>query len=205
VYGGRIPREGAYRLRQLVAHGVPAAVVAVYGNREYEDALLELRDIALEVGFVPMAGAAFIGEHSYDHPDTPIATGRPDEDDLRKAETFGAAIAQKARGLATLESVPLLQVPGHFPYRRQFEVAPGAPVTRDELCTRCGECVTACPMAAIDEGDPSRTDEQACIFCSACVKVCPEKARMWEVAWVKRAAMWLAENYAVRKEPETYV
>ena len=98
VYGGRIPLEAAHRLRPLRARGVPAVVVAVYGNREYEDALLELRDIAIEVGFVPVAGAAFIGEHSYDHPETPIASGRPDAADLRKAEVFGAAVADRVRG-----------------------------------------------------------------------------------------------------------
>jgi formate hydrogenlyase subunit 6/NADH:ubiquinone oxidoreductase subunit I len=60
-------------------------------------------------------------------------------------------------------------------------------------------------MAAIDEGNPLSTDVETCIFCSACVKTCPEAARVWEVAWVRRAARWLAENCAVRREPEVYL
>jgi ferredoxin len=205
VYGGRIPREAESRLGRVRADGVPAAVVAVYGNREYEDALLELRDIAVEAGFVPVAGAAFVGEHSYDRPTTPIASGRPDADDFRRAQAFGAAVAEKLNGLAVLDSVPPLHLPGNSPYRERFEPPPGAPVTRVELCTRCGECVPACPIGAIDARDPLNTDEEACIFCSACVKICPEGARLWEIEWITRVARWLAEEYAARKEPETYL
>jgi ferredoxin len=205
VYGGRIPLEAAYRLRRLNARGAPAVVVALYGNREYEDALLELRDIAIDAGFVPVAGAAFIGEHSYDSADTPIATGRPDGADLRKAEAFGAAVQAKVEALETLHHLPLLQVPGDFPYQQRFREPQGAPVTHDDLCTRCGECAAACPMAAIEVGDMVTTDEETCILCSACVKVCPTEARVWEHEWVRLAAGWLAENCSARKEPETYV
>lgn len=205
VYAGRIPAEAAERFRRLRAHGVPAVIVAVYGNRKYEDALLELRDIAIETGFAPVAGAAFIGEHSYDSPETPIATGRPDAVDLEKAEQFGAAVWRAVDALETLEGVPLLQVPGDFPYRERSKNSKGAPTALDHLCTRCGECVAACPMAAIDVGDPLSADESLCIFCSACVKVCPTQARVWEHKGIKRIAQWLTENYSARKEPETYL
>ena len=85
VYAGRIPLEAVNRLRKLKANNVPAVVVALYGNREYEDALIELRDLAVEQGFTPVAGGAFIGEHSFDSEETPIATGRPDEEDIEQA------------------------------------------------------------------------------------------------------------------------
>ena len=76
VYSGRVPSKAAERLRSLSAEGTPAVLVVVYGNRAYEDALLELKDLTSEQGFTAVAGAAFIGEHSYDAPETPIATGR---------------------------------------------------------------------------------------------------------------------------------
>jgi ferredoxin len=204
VYSGRIPLEAARRLRRLRAAGTPVVVVALYGNREYEDALLELRDIATEAGFVPVAGGAFIGEHSYDSAETPIATGRPDAADLEKAERFGAAIGRAVDGLESLEGLPLLQVPGDFPYRDRSNESKGTPTTLEDLCTRCGECVVACPMAAIDVGDPLSTDRDLCIFCSACVKICPTKARLWEHDVVRRVAEWLSQNYSARKEPEVY-
>jgi ferredoxin len=189
----------------LRADGVPTVIVAVYGNREYEDALLELRDIVIEAGFVPVAGAAFIGEHSYDSSQTPIATGRPDQADLRAAEAFGRAVRVKVDGLAPPYGPPELWVPGNSPYRERHKEDVGAPTTLEELCTRCSECVLACPTGAIDANDPSKTDESACIFCAACVKACPEEARIWEVEWIRQVSRWLADNYSVRKEPEVYL
>ena len=65
VYSGRIPTEAADYFKTLSAQKTPAVLVAVYGNRAYEDALKELHDIAINAGFLPVAGGAFIGEHSF--------------------------------------------------------------------------------------------------------------------------------------------
>lgn len=62
-----------------------AIIVVVYGNWDYVDALIELRDIAVKMGFKPIAAAAFIGEHSFSTEDSPIAYGRPDISDLNIA------------------------------------------------------------------------------------------------------------------------
>lgn len=61
----------------------------VYGNRDYEDALLELRDTVASLGFTPLSAGAFIGEHSYSTAEMPVAAGRPDATDLQTARTFG--------------------------------------------------------------------------------------------------------------------
>ena len=82
MYGGRLPADAVKRLSNLKGHNTPAVIVVVYGNREYEDALLELNDLAIEAGFKPVAAGAFIGEHSYSNKDSPIAHGRPDEKDI---------------------------------------------------------------------------------------------------------------------------
>lgn len=71
VYAGRVPPEAVHRLHRIKGNNTPAAVVVVFGNREYEDALLELKDIAAELGFRPIAGGAFIGEHSYSNETIP--------------------------------------------------------------------------------------------------------------------------------------
>lgn len=79
VYAGRIP--GICRemlLAHLKGHGNPAIAVAVYGNRDYDDALVELQDLLEENGFCVIAGAAFVAQHSIF---TKVAAGRPDEDD----------------------------------------------------------------------------------------------------------------------------
>jgi hypothetical protein len=46
VYAGRVPLEAVAKLRRLRVDRVPAVIIVVYGNREIEDALLELKDLA---------------------------------------------------------------------------------------------------------------------------------------------------------------
>ena len=64
VFGGRIPGVAAEKLRTLNGKGKKAVAVAVYGNRAYEDALLELKDILEECGFEVTAAAALVAQHS---------------------------------------------------------------------------------------------------------------------------------------------
>jgi hypothetical protein len=53
VHGGRVPEAQPSRLGRLRASGAPDVLIAVYGNRAYEDALLELSEIASGAGFLP--------------------------------------------------------------------------------------------------------------------------------------------------------
>jgi len=205
VYGGRIPLEAVQRLRRLKANDTPAVVVVVYGNREYEDALLELRDLAAELRFRPVAGGAFIGEHSYDSEATPIATGRPDARDLEKAKGFDELIQEKISKIRNLDEMPPLQVPGNFPYKKWDPPSDISPVTAESLCKLCETCASVCPTAAITVRDNVRTDHDACIVCSACVKKCPAGARGWDTAWITQVRKWLSANCHERKEPEMYL
>lgn len=89
------PPTAAKRLETLRGSGTPAVVIAVYGNRAFEKAAAELAALAARQGFVPVAAAAFVGEHSYSTPETPVAAGRPDAQDLARAAEFGAAVRKK--------------------------------------------------------------------------------------------------------------
>jgi ferredoxin/flavodoxin len=205
VYAGRVAPEAERRLRRIKGDNTPAVVVVVYGNREYEDALLELRDIAAELGFRPIAGGAFIGEHSYSNEATPIATGRPDDRDMENAKRFGELIRGKISRLNTLDDMPALHVPGNFPYKKWVQRPQMAPVIIESLCTMCAECVAACPTAAITVEDSVVTSTKECIRCSACIKKCPSGARKWESAWIDQVRKWLSENCGQRKEPQMYL
>jgi ferredoxin len=204
VYAGRVPAEAARRLQLIKGDNTPAVVVVVYGNREYEDALLELRDIAEANGFRPIAGGAFIGEHSYSSQAAPIAQGRPDGKDMEKAKRFGLSIQEKISRLNTLDGMPALQVPGNYPYIEWDQPSQMAPVTVESLCTLCAECAAVCPTAAITVEESVWTSKEACIRCSACVKKCPSGARKWEDARIVQVRKWLNENCSQRKEPQTY-
>jgi len=162
VYAGRLPSVMISRLRQLKGNGKPAAIVVVYGNRAYEDALIELRDVSLEVGFRPVAAGAFIGEHSYSTSGLPIAEGRPDANDMLTAHNFGKAIRETLRnGVSSPNEI--LNVPGKVPYKEIRMLSGIAPSVNEDLCSRCRKCVLACPTAAIDKGHPADTAIELCI------------------------------------------
>jgi ferredoxin len=205
VYAGRVPPEALRRLRRIKGKNTPAVVVVVYGNRDFEDALLELRDIVTGLGFRPIAGGAFIGEHSYSNETTQIAVGRPDDQDMEAAKRFGEAIKEKMCKINTLEGMPALEVPGNFPYKKWVERSEMAPVTAESLCTLCAECAAVCPTGAITVGDSVVTATSECIRCSACIKKCLTGARKWESAWVDQVRKWLNENCRQRKEPQIYL
>ena len=73
VFAGRVPQIALERLSALKGSGQKAVAVVVYGNREFDDALLETRDALEANGFRVIAAAAFIAEHSMHRS---IAAGR---------------------------------------------------------------------------------------------------------------------------------
>lgn len=214
VYGGHVPPPALKRLAGIRGDRTPAVIVAVYGNRAFEKAASELAAFVRERGFVPVAAAAFVGEHSYSSERTPIAAGRPDAEDLAAAEAFGHAIRRKLvqEGAVPVEAarlkdpatplIPLLRFIGFvFAYRRRQKKHPVVllPAGDEALCTHCGRCAAACPTDAIARGDELHTDPERCIRCCACVKGCPVGARRFDTPF----AAALARNFARRKPPVT--
>ena len=204
VYAGRLPTVMLSRFNHLKGNGRPAVLVVVYGNRAYEDALIELRNVAIDAGFKPIAAGAFIGEHSYSTEDKPIAIDRPDDGDMAKAHAFGRAIFKKIQTAQTMPDGPL-QVPGNFPYKEVQMRASIVPSVNESLCSRCGECVPVCPTGAIDREDPLSTSKELCIRCCACVKACPNNAKAFDDAGITQFTEWLYTNCGDRKEPEIYL
>ncbi|MHA2059317.1 MAG: EFR1 family ferrodoxin [Candidatus Ranarchaeia archaeon] len=206
VYSGRIPVEATNRLRRIKTKDTPAVLVVVYGNRAFEDALLELKNITTDAGFIPLAGAAFIGEHSYSVSEKPIAQGRPDDRDKEKLHEFGLAIREKLNAIASVDKFQPLEVPGNYPYKALSKRSNDtAPVTKEDICIKCGTCAKVCPVAAITIGNTVETDPASCTFCTACVKNCPTNARLWEHPRILKGTEWLHTNFHKRKEPETYL
>jgi ferredoxin len=205
VYAGRIPPDAIKRFNRIAARNTPAAIIVVYGNRAYDDALLELKDLSLERGLTPFAGGAFIGEHSYANGTVPIANGRPDEKDLEKAKEFGKLILDRMDHIHGLTGLPPLEVPGSFPYVEHGVRPMESPVTKDAFCTICGTCAAVCPTAAIEVQDEVLTDSDSCIVCCACVKNCPTGARVMDSEIMRQRAEWLSRQFSERKEPEIFM
>jgi len=201
VYRGRIPFVLEDWFAKMILNGTPTVCVVVYGNRDYEDALLELSDIVKARGGIPIACGAFIGEHSYSADDTPIGISRPDEKDVQQAKLFGEKIREAMDSLQSMADVTEINVPGNRPYK---DVGTGAAVDFIEVgeaCTECGVCATVCPVEAIDKDEPSKIDVGKCIMCCACIKSCPEQARSVKEGKVKDTARRLTTMCQARKEP----
>lgn len=196
VYGGRLPAIAVERLRTLQAAGNPAIAVVVYGNRAYEDALLELRNTLSSIGCRVIAAASFIAEHSIVRS---IGAGRPSAADIAAAVEFGAAVQKK---LFNPEPT-LAEVPGNAEYKPLPQM-PATPLVL-ESCGGCGMCARKCPAGAIPLSNPRSTDAARCILCMRCITVCPRHARIlpppMQAAFTERLTAIASEP----KQPETYL
>lgn len=205
VYSGRIAKEGRALLEKLRGDERPAVAVVVYGNRHYDDALLELGDLLKEKGFKVIAGAAFIGEHSFADEEYPTAIGRPDGYDMPVIRSFGAKVAKMLGTVDSASELPEADLPGKRPYKVPSTMPEGSPVTDVETCVHCGKCAAVCPVAAVDPKDPNVTDGVACTFCCACVKACPTGARMLKLEPVASLGKKMWDNFSSRREPEFFL
>ena len=205
VYAGRLPSLAAESFRRMKANKTPAVLVVLYGNREYEDALLELKDIAEISGFKPVACGAFIGEHSFSSDEIPLAQSRPDIADMEKAEAFGKEIADKLNEIESIDSMSDVHVSGNKPYREEMKLPAMDFIEVTDECDNCGICAEVCPNSAINNDNAHSTDTEKCIFCCACIKFCPVGARVLKDGMIKDIVKHLSQSCKQRKEPETFL
>lgn len=197
VYAGRIPAFAAEWLKNYPGEGKSVITVAVYGNRAYEDALLELNDLVRERGARIASSAAFVAQHSI-VPE--VGAGRPDEQDAAQIREFAQAALKKLECGAGTE----VQVPGNRPYKETSPM-PAAPMTLPS-CTGCGTCERVCPVKAVQITDGKAvTDTEKCMFCMACAAHCPEHARILPPPVQEKLGTMLGKFKEFRNKNEWFV
>lgn len=196
AYGGRVPVNALAGLDAIKGSGTPAVIVSVYGNRDYDDTLVELQDIVMANGFVPVAAAAVIARHCIF---PKVAAGRPDAEDMVKIKTFCDQTASVLDRYVP-GSHDIVTVRGNRPYKRTGSV-PIHPSAGKE-CDRCGACAELCPVGAIPKDRPMDTDTDRCISCARCINVCPKHARDFRGMLYRMAGWKFSRDNSERKEPE---
>lgn len=183
VYAGRVPNVLLKFLNRIVGGGALAIPLVTYGNRNYDDSLVELRDILLKDEFSPISGGAFVGQHSFSNT---LGKNRPNQDDLSLADKLADKTAEKILSNSTSGTLKIKGI--EYPYRGYFK-----PLYRDgefisilkvipktnEDCIDCKICANSCPMGSIDFDDVTKITG-ICIKCCACVKKCPKEAKYFD-------------------------
>ena len=207
VYAGRVPNLLLPYIKEKVkGDHTPAVAVVLYGNRNYDDGLMELRNVLTDNGFLPFAAGAFVGEHSFS---TILGAGRPDGDDMALVDQLAKGALEKLAG-EELGQIPVA-VNGCDPIRPYYtprdrhgepikDFLKAKPVTDPDKCVRCGLCARICPMGSIDPQDVSQVTGK-CIKCCACVKGCPKGAKYFDHEGYLYHQHELEDQYAGRRAP----
>lgn len=194
VIAGRVPNLLLEFLKTIEGNGAAGIPVVLFGNRNYDDALIEMRDLMEDGGIETVAAAAFVGEHSFS---TTLGAGRPSEDDIKEAEDFAEKTVSLLKKKAEMDKETITGK-GHVavevkgvpkPYRGYYkpqdrdgnhiDIRKVKPVTDAEKCDDCGLCAELCPLESIDKDDFSKVSG-ICMKCCACVKKCPKGAKYFD-------------------------
>lgn len=209
VIAGRVPNVLLKFFETIKGNGSLAVPIVLFGNRNYDDALIELTDILKNDNFIPVSAGAFIGEHSFSEI---LGKGRPDKDDFNIMENL---VSKTVENIETEKyKNNSLKVKGEKPYRYYYQprdskgvhidIRKVKPKTDMEKCNKCGICADLCPMGSISKENPEIING-ICIKCCACVKRCPEKAKYFDDKGYIYHKEELELQYAgTRKEPEIF-
>ncbi len=209
VIAGRVPNLLLpYLQGQVLGDGAVGVPMVSFGNRNFDDALVELRNLMEDAKFQTIAGGAFVSEHSFSKT---LGKGRPDREDLQNIADFGEGIAEKIQS-GWMYAAPIWvsgnnpPAPYYTPRDRNgnhIDIRKVKPETT-ENCTKCGVCVAVCPLGSIDQNDPS-VISGICMKCCACVKKCPEGGKFFGDAGFVYHKEELEEMYRRRGEGQYFL
>ncbi|WP_294786609.1 ferredoxin [uncultured Eubacterium sp.] len=203
VYAGRVPNKiMPYVGDGFTGNGAYAVPIVVFGNRNFDDALVELSLLLEQNGFQTVAGAAVVSRHVFSKV---IASDRPSEQDKEEWKRFVGNVLwkleQKSNYIFKISDL----IPGTNPPEKYYtplgidgqpaKFLKAHPKTDSALCKKCGICAANCPMGTIHLENPSVT-EGVCIKCQSCIQKCPMQAKYFDdLAFLSHKQM-LEQNFA---------
>ncbi|MEG2500861.1 MAG: EFR1 family ferrodoxin [Oscillospiraceae bacterium] len=196
-YGGRVPSTALARIKAMSAGGAKAVLLTSFGNRDYDDTLLELKNEATKIGFNVVAAIAAVTEHSIMRQ---FGTGRPDAADAKELVSYAHKIAPLLQGDAAPRDIT---VKGNMPYR-EYNGVPLKPKA-DKACTNCGVCAKLCPVGAISAENGKVTNNDICISCMRCIAVCPHNARSLNKLMLLAVGKKMSKACSERKENKLFL
>ncbi|MDD7289263.1 MAG: 4Fe-4S binding protein [Clostridiales bacterium] len=206
VYAGRVPNLLIKYVASVQGNGALAVPVVCYGNRNYDDALMEL-SLTLEAGgFTTLAAAAFSCQHAFSRTQ---AAGRPDTSDLTIAGGFADQVWKKGEADGPISA----KVKGSNPvgpyytprdrHGNPINILKVKPRTTED-CTNCGLCARQCPLGSINP-ENAREMTGPCMKCNRCVRHCPKGAKYFDDPNYLYHKTELEEQFSwPRKEPELF-
>lgn len=188
-FSGRVPQFIIPILQNLQGNKAKSILISTYGNRAFDDTLLELKDTMEQSGFLCYGAIAAVTQHSI----MPrYGAGRPTPDDAEELKKF----SKQCQNMLEKPFSPV-DVPGNRPYRKYVSL----PITpkADKHCTACGLCHQTCPAHAIPADNYRKCDTALCISCLQCTAVCPQQARHVNTLMLKIAELIMKKVCCERK------
>lgn len=207
VYAGRLPNVLLKFLQTIEANGALCVPVVVFGNRNFDEALMELSLLLQQAGGQVIGGGAFVAQHAFSKI---LGQGRPDARDFAELDQFARAILDKVQA-GSLEMTAV--IPGSNPvgpyYTPRDRHGVGIDIRKvkpkvGDRCSNCGLCATVCPMGSISLENVKEV-QGICIKCCACEKRCPQGARYFDDPGYCYHRSELEEVYTRRADPQWFV
>ncbi|MGI6109979.1 MAG: EFR1 family ferrodoxin [Eubacteriaceae bacterium] len=206
VYAGRVPNKiSPWIADHVQGNGAAAIPVVTFGNRSFDNAAAELRDLLETDGFQVIAAAAFCMPHAFTDK---VAADRPDNEDRALLQSLAVCVEEKIRE----DRFEPVTIPGDgkAPYYvpkgtdgKPVNFLKATPKTDMEKCIHCGFCAELCPLGSIDYDHPEKITG-ICIKCQSCIQSCPVGARYFDnPAFLSHVSM-LEQNFTRRAESQIF-